>query len=86
MVELINVENNNIRLEIVKNRYSNTLKTIVEKYVGGHCGHGLDSTRRIESMWSEIKAYLKKFIQQLDKRIFYIFKKNGIQALYKIFK
>ena len=76
MVGLINVENNNIRLEIVKNRYSNTLKTIVEKYVGGHFGQGLDSTRRIESMWSEIKAYLKKFIQQLDKRIFYIFKKK----------
>ena len=105
VVRLINSENNNIRLEIVKNRYSNTLKTIVEKYVGkgnyiisdswsgynflslpnsgyihhvynhggGQFGLGLDSTSRIESVWSEIKALLKKFIRQLDKRIFYIF-------------
>ena len=45
----------------------------VYNHCGGLFGQSLDSTSRIESIWSEIKAYLKKFIQQLDKRIFYIF-------------
>lgn len=34
VVGLINSENNNIRLEKIKNRDSETLKTIIEKFVG----------------------------------------------------
>ena len=33
VVGLINSENNNVRLEIVENRDSSTLKTIVEKII-----------------------------------------------------
>lgn len=47
----------------------------------GNFGHGIDSTSRIESIWAEIKALIKKFYYKIPSKNFVICMTNYIILL-----